>query len=398
VTAAGQRRQIPAVARRGGLGLAAGLLAAGMLATGCSSSPAPSRSAAAAPAGLPPLTTTLQSASGTGWAIVVMGGSAKYFNNFWELFVRPAGSSSWRKATPLGVADNGGLVAADTGPGALVTGFRPSQDLTYSPLAVTSDDGSRWSTGTLVDPGLADVPDALAAGPGGQLIALTLDGKAERGTRLGAAWSTLTSEQALARTAAGRACGLTRLTAAAFSSTGVPLLAGTCSRPGTAGVFALRGGSWTAAGPALPAALARRDVEVLQLATAGTSTEALLQAGTGAKARVLAAESTAGGPWTVSAALALGRLSVRSASLGAGGAVGLVLSGGHGELLPGLTGSWRALPALPDWTATLALGPAGRVDALTARRGTFADWRLTSPTAWSHAQTVHVTIPYGTSS
>jgi hypothetical protein len=387
----GRRLTSPAV--RGGLGL----LAAGLLAAGCGG-PASPGSHAAVPAALPPLATTLQTAAGTDWAIVVMGGSAKQLNNFWELFVRPAGTASWRQATPVGVADNGGLVVAPTGATALVTGFRPSQGLTFSPLAATTDNGIRWSPDNLVDPGLASVPDALAAGPGGQLIALTETGKAERGVRLGASWSTLAAEKSLARTAPGRACGLTALTAAAFSSAGAPLLAGTCSHPGVAGIFALRGGSWAADGPALPAALARDDVEVLQLATTGTSTQALLLAGTGAKARVLAADTADGGShWTISAALPLGRLSIRSASFGPGGAVGLVLTGGRGEVLAGTAGAWRALPALPRWTATLSLGADGQVTALTARRTAFASWRLTSPTAWSHTQTVSVAIPWDSS-
>jgi hypothetical protein len=397
VTAAAARH-IRAARREASGTAVAGLAALALLAAGCSSA-APRTANSPVPAALSPLVTTLQTASGTGWAVVVMGGSAKQFNNFWELFVRPAGSTAWREATPSGVADNGGLVVAGTGPAALVTGFRPSQDLHYSPLADTTDDGARWSTGTLVYPGLANVPDSLSAGPGGQLLALTQDGKAERGTRLGAAWSTLTTEKSLAATAPGRACKLTTLTAVAFSSAGLPLLGGTCGHPGTVGIFALRAGNWTRAGPALPAALARDDVEVLQLATTATSTEALLLAGTGAHTTVLAADTTDGGSsWSLSPALATGRASIRSASLGPAGSASVVLGGGHGDVLTGPAAAWRALPPLPRWTATLALGPSGRIDALTARRGAFADWQLTSPAAWTHTQSISVQIPYGSSS
>ncbi len=73
-----------------------------------------------------------------------MGGSAAQENNFWELFVRPTGTAPWRLATPAGVADNGGLEVAGTGGPSLVTGFRPSQDLTFSPLATTADGGASW--------------------------------------------------------------------------------------------------------------------------------------------------------------------------------------------------------------------------------------------------------------
>ena len=58
-----------------------------------------------------PLSTSLVTAQGT-WAVAVMGGSAAAHNNFWQLFVRPAGASRWSLVTPQGVADNGGLVAA----------------------------------------------------------------------------------------------------------------------------------------------------------------------------------------------------------------------------------------------------------------------------------------------
>ena len=44
-----------------------------------------------------------------------------------------------------GTADNGGLVLAGAGR-ALVTGFRPSQNLTYTPLTETSDGGQAWSS------------------------------------------------------------------------------------------------------------------------------------------------------------------------------------------------------------------------------------------------------------
>ena len=89
------------------IGPASLLLAATMLAAGCGSTV--SRAAApASPAAPPSLATSLATATGT-WAVAVMGGSAASHNNFWQLFVRPAGTSTWRLATPPGVASNGGL-------------------------------------------------------------------------------------------------------------------------------------------------------------------------------------------------------------------------------------------------------------------------------------------------
>ena len=157
---------------------------AGLLIAGCGSVAArqPQPPAVAAP---PQLAASVTAANGTSWAIVVMGGSSAQYDDFWQLFARPAGSLKWRQVTPAGVADNGGLVAGILGPASLVTGFRPSQDLSFSPLATTTDGGAAWSSGSPVSPGLADVPDALAAGPGGELIALSQGGGAQLGSRSG---------------------------------------------------------------------------------------------------------------------------------------------------------------------------------------------------------------------
>jgi hypothetical protein len=81
--------------------------------------------------------------------------------------------------------------------------------------------------------------------------------------------------------------------------------------------------------------------------------------------------------------------------------------------LAGPGGSWHPLPTLPKWTATLALGPSGRVDAIAAHGATFSDYRLAAAAAassaaatsaaatsaeWSLVQTIKVNIPYGSSS
>jgi hypothetical protein len=111
------------------------VLAAGaMLLAGCGTKPAPSNPAARTQApivGGPTLATSASAADGTGWAVVKMGGSPDPLDNFWELLARPAGAGGWKLATPDGVASNGGLVMAETGSTSLVTGFLPSQKLTF---------------------------------------------------------------------------------------------------------------------------------------------------------------------------------------------------------------------------------------------------------------------------
>jgi hypothetical protein len=87
------------------------------------------------------------------------------------LFVRPAGSTQWKLVTPPGAADNGGLVVADAGGQSLITGFRPSQYLTYTPLTATRDGGQVWAPAGPLDAAVANIPDALAIAPGtGQLL------------------------------------------------------------------------------------------------------------------------------------------------------------------------------------------------------------------------------------
>ena len=356
--------------------------------------------AAPPPAPPPSLALSLDSAAGT-WATVQMGGSAADYNNFWQLFVRPAGASgadSWRLVTPPGMADNGGLLLAGTGGRSLVTGFRPSQLITFSPLTSTSDDGAHWATGAAAA-GLSDVPDALAVAAGsGDLIAL-VPGAVELSRSGGSQWTALARTRSVANSAPGRACGLSALTAVAFSPAGIPMVAGACTKVGAAGIFALDAGQWQAAGPALPASLAGQPVTVLRLTTSGGRQLALLSAGAGSAATVVAAWTAIGsGRWQLSPGLRTGGKQVLSASFGPGGAAGLVLSGGHGEVLPGPGSTWRGLPALPSGSQVLAVGAGGQVEALASRGSILTVWATgAASSGWVSEQAINVPIQYGSS-
>jgi hypothetical protein len=375
-------------------------LASAALMAGCGSaaSSGPGPAAPMPPAGTPFLATSLVTPAGT-WAIAVMGGSAATHNNFWQMFARPAGSTTWKLVTPPGVADNGGLVAASASAGPLITGIRPSQYLTYTPLALTRDGGQAWSPTGPLDAALAATPDALAAASGtGRLLALLTDGTVKAAAPGYTRWTTLTSRRSLAATPAGRRCGLTRLTAAAFSPSGMPVLAGTCSHRGTAGVFALTGGTWRLAGPALPASLAGRPTRVLGLTVASHRETALLAVGTGRDTVLVAAWSASGGRWALSPSLPLGGAQVASVSAGPSGATGIVLNGRAGVTLGGPGSSWQWLPLLPAGTQTLALGPRAQVNALAAAGTTFTDWAWApGSAAWAKTQTLQVPVPYGSS-
>jgi len=390
--------------RRAGSRRAALTLTLAVLAAGCGSS------AARPPATRPPapvplsLATALTSA-GTAWATIPMGAPSGP-NQFWQLFTLTGTSGRWTLRTPPGIATNGALILAGPGRQTLITGIRPSLDLGFSPVTATQDGGGSW-TSLPPEPGFANVPDALAATPGPRLIALDTDQAVHATASPQAGWSVLTSGKALAATPAGRRCGLAGLTAVAYTPAGSPLLAGTCARTGTAGVFARQGGTWQLAGPALPAVLSGRPVRVIRLSQAGGRDVALLQAGTGAPASLLAAWTGDGRSWTLSQPFGLSGSHAVSVSFGADGAVAVVLSGGRGVTIsaPGDTTSdpgaaWRALPPLPAWQAVvLALPASGATDLLAAAGSVLTAWRLTGqPARWTKTQTVKVPIQYGSSS
>jgi hypothetical protein len=378
---------------------AAVILPAVLLAAGCGSAPAtpPPTTQAAPPA--PSLNTSLDTSAGT-WAAVVMGGSAAQENAFWELFIRPAGSARWKLVTPPGTADNGGLVLAGGSGLALVTGFRPSQDLTFTPLIQTGNGGQAWSSLDPLDAALASAPDALAVNPvGGQLLALLAGGTVQSGAPGGATWHTLASPPALAATPAGQRCGLTALTAAAYTPAGTPVLAGTCTRPGMTGIFTAGNATWQAAGPALPAALASQPVTVARLTRTAQGITALLTVGSGPGTSLLAAWSADGSHWTVSPPLALHGAALTSASFGPGGATAIITTANRGQSITPGGSSWESLPALPSGTATLAPGAGGTTDALAVHRGTLTIWQhAPGATAWTTIQVINVPIPYGSSS
>ena len=375
---------------RRAVGVLAGLLAA--LVAGCGSQAAP---AAPPPIAVQtaPLATSLVTAQGA-WAIAVMGRPADPKNSFWQLFVRPTGASRWSLVTPPAVADNGGLVAAGAAGGtSILVGFRPSQGLTFSPLAVSSDRGQNWTPG-LLDAALADVPDALAAGTSGRILALLHDGTIEAAPGAAAAaagqWSRLTTPGALAASAPGRRCGLAALTAVSFGPGDIPMAAGSCQRPGVAGIFADNGGTWQAAGPVLPAGLGGDQAQVLGLARTSAGDTALLLAGTN-----LLAAWRDGTRWTVSAPVPAAG-GIAASGFGPGGSVWVLLGDGWAQSLAGSGAAWRALPPLPAGTATLAAGPGGGYDALAVSRSVLTVWRL-GAAAWAKAQVIDVPIEYGSS-
>jgi hypothetical protein len=342
-----------------------------------------------APPAPPSLATSLATPGGT-WAVAELGGSAARHDNFWQVFVRPAGSPAWRLVTPPGVASNGGLVLAGMAGQSALAGFRPSQDLTFSPLASTGNDGGTWSADVL-DAGLANVPDALAAAAGGgHFLALVPGGVVEQAGRGGGTWSRLTDVRSLAASPVGRRCSPAAATAVSFTPQGVPLLAVDCGRGGVTGVFSYTGGTWQLAGPVLPGV----PVQVLRLTNAGSGEMALLGTGTG----LLAAWSSDGVHWTVSGPAGLGGTTVTASGFGTAGQAWVLFANGRAEAIAGKGAAWRDLPQPPPTSAALAFGPGGSMQALAAHGSRLTVWQLSSGSAtWRKVQVIDVPIQYGSS-
>lgn len=381
---------------------AVALLVLALLVAGCGqASRRPGGGQAAVPLPSLSLATTVTTTAGT-WAVVVAGGAAARHNNFWQLLARPVTGGSWRLVTPPGVASTGGLIVTPTGAAALTAAFRPSQRLTFTPLATSADLGRQWSAGVL-EADVASAPAALAADPAtGHMLALLATGTVRQSSDRGATWARLTTERAISRTGPGRACGLRNLTAVAFSAAGMPLLAGTCTRPGIVPVFAFSGHTWLAAGPAPSTAEASQPVAVLTMATTAGRTFALIRAGTGSASTLAAAWSGPRGPltgnWVLSPALALRGRNPRSVSAADGGTLAVVLSGRTGlvETRPGR--AWLQLPALPAQTQALAVGRGTSIQAIAPVGSAIAVWSARNPGGpWTAGQHIAVPIQYGSS-
>jgi hypothetical protein len=377
--------------RRSALAVAAVVAAV----TACGTATAPPHPRVSLPPPAPPSLATSLATSGATWAVAELGGPAAQYDNFWQVFVRPAGSAAWRLATPPGVASNGGLVLAGMAGPSLLAGFRPSQDLTFSPLASTADDGGTWSGGVL-DASLADVPDALAAAPGGgRLLALVSGGVIEQASGASAAWSRLTSVRSLAASAPGRRCAPAAPAAVSFTPSGAPVLAADCTRQGVTGIFTDTAGTWQPAAPALGAS---QRVQVLRLADTGGEETALLTVGAGPSAALLAAWTSDGRHWTVSSHFALGTAKVAASGFGAAGQAWVLLANGQAETIAGKGSAWHRLPQPPATSAALAFGPGGSVDALAAHGSKLTVWQLASGSAtWRTIQVLDVPIQYGSS-
>jgi hypothetical protein len=341
--------------------------------------------------------------------VIPMGRLNDRLETFWQLFFRSTATSRWTLSTPTGVADNGGLVVSTStntdGATVSLAGFEPSQDLDFSPLASSTDQGRTWTPG-LLPAGLAAVPDALAVSLDAGSVALVRDRGGEVLTSVGNAsrWSKLVSRDAIASSAAGRACGVGDLTAVAVDSVRGVEVGATCSSSGLVGIFGKAGGTWHLLGPRVSGLSARAETKVLRLVDVNGVRSGLVALRSKSRTVIVAVASTDGGVWARSGALPL-RVGDRIASTGVepgGGFVVLVSRSNGSVTLEAETGpgaGWQSLPSPPTRTATVAVSTGGAVDALVVATTRLTDWRLdASAGTWSKIGTVTVPIQFGSSS
>jgi hypothetical protein len=375
------------------------VLAAGALA-GCSSSSSAPGPVVDGAAGLPPIPLASSTdGSGSTWATVAMGHLDDPLNTFWQL-VALTGGSSWQVATPPGVASNGGLVAA-TLPSSVLAGFEPSQDLRFSPLARSTDQGSVWAPG-LLPAGLARVPEALAESDAGHSLALL---RTSAGTVVGTSgdlstWTSVTSANQLASLPGPRGCHLSRLTAVGFDSAGAPLVGASCSRGGQAGIFVSTPSGWESVGPGVPDG-GSGPTEVIRLVQTATATGALVVAGQGGSARLMALWSANDlRTWTVSAGQSLDGGSPLSTGTTPDGGFVVATEGPDGSRSASVIASgateWQPLARPPSGTASVTATPDGGYDALVPEQSTLVVFGL-GGTGWGRVQSLRVDIQYGSS-
>jgi hypothetical protein len=329
-------------------------------------------------------------------------------DTFWQLFRLSSGSNRWVLATPPGVASNGGLVASIAPSGSVLAGFEPTQDLLFSPLARSTDQGATWAPAIL--PGaLAPAPDSLVASSDGQELALLRGGpgrvvESDAGMQ---SWKTVVSERTLATDPSASACGIEQFTAiglgaadsAGTGTAGTPVIGAACAHANHSGIFEQVGDDWVPVGPALPGAHLGQ-TEVIRLLSTPNGAAALVRAGTGSSATLFAMWSTDGlKHWTISAGLPLAGGILTSTGTTTTGFV-VAVTGADARrsasvVSPVATG-WEHLVAPPAGTSTVVATPDGSFDALMASQSTL-DVYMLGRGGWSRTQVLSVPIQYGSS-
>lgn len=336
----------------------------------------------------------------TSWATVLMGRNDGHFDLFWQLFVWTPSTGRWSLTTPPGVADNGGLMVAPAANGTTgIVGFGASQNLTFSPLALTTDGAKSWHVGGLPT-ALVRAPTVLSIGGTTSALALVGDKDPEVLSQAGGptSWKRIVTEDELRTTPAGRRCVLAGLESVSYDPAGNPVIGAACRAPGTPGVLVRKGTTWELAAIPVPASLANAAFGTVRLDAGSALLTATPKSGT----NIVAAWDVFG-KWSTSPPLRLPNSSDLLASGQGPGATQFVVVGKpdgprRAEVVTGPGAAWHALPPLPAGTATIALETSGAVVALSVEVTKCTVWALGPRDAWEPVQTLRVPIAFGSSS
>ena len=346
--------------------------------------------------------------------VLAMGNLDDPSNTFYELFDRPAGSSTWTLSTPPGVADNGGIVVGPSSVGAVTAGFLPSADLTFSVLATKAAGSSNWSPAEL--PGaLAAEPDGLAAGPSGQTAAvLSSDGTPVLAAAPGTtSWHRLATASALTGGSGG--CRVTRVSAVAVTSSGLPVLGTRCTGtdvglfepadPAGASVPDLPAPDrWVRVGPSLATTTVTAST-VLRLQPDGTGVAGLVETDGAGRSSVVGVWDPAGGSATMSTPLTVPTgWTVHATATGGDGGSGLavLLRGPSASdvrltTVAGPGQAWSSPGPPPAGTSAVAM-VGDEVDAFVPSGADLRIWAATGGGPWHVTSDLTVPIQYGSSS
>jgi hypothetical protein len=346
----------------------------------------------------------------TTMAVLPMGHLDDPANRFYETFSQ-TGSGTWSLTTPEGTATNGGIVISRpaNGAGAVLSYFNLRLGAGFELL-----DGRQTGAGQVL-PLLAHVPSAMAVDPAtGAVAALTESGEVVVASSLAGPFERRTSEQALAASSGGRSCGLRRLTAVGFTSTGGLAVGGKCARPGWSGIFLARPGT-SALFTALPE-VGSGPSTVLRLDAGAEGVHALtglvLSSGGRSTLRAVAVAPAADAPgstWSSPVQLLPGEQlrSTAGAPTALEGPTEIVtLAGARAVRVVALRvdqgGTPLSAPPLPVTAAAALLAADGSLTAIEVTGGGTAQFLTLSSAggsaAWKVDQVIRVEVPYGSSS
>jgi len=375
------------------------VLALALSVAACGQSQPRNGTATSTPSLVAPLTSAVTTATAA-WVVVPMGRVTDPLNTFWQLFVRTSSQQKWALVTPRGVADNGGLVLSAGQTRDAVVGIRPSQLLTFTPLALTHNAGSTF-TPDLLPAALEATPDSLATSSTGAAVAVVNSGTGIAFRRaLGSPWTTSTNISTLGTSSLGRRCRPTSITSVATVAS-TTYIGVACSRPGTLGLFELSRGAALPVTAPVPAGQRASTFVIDRLIATNNNLEVLARSQQGSSASyVLLLRRASTAAWQHASTVNTDG-SLVSTSVASDGAIAIVSRSPSGEpkgvIFRPAKAAWVRMPAPPRSAVVVALVGAG-LQAIAADGTQFRVYTYQNANqTWLLTQSMTVPITYGSS-